>query len=214
MRCCKNELDRAGRPRGCAELPAVRRLRAPVVVTVDNLDRAECVGALWPVIPDARALRGQRRGREEHIDADNACVTRRSCSSSSRSTARRAVALYRCAYPLFQQSYEELGYPQGIQRPAGAGHRPPAAHAGADRAAGAHADARSRGRTPRRGPGCTTRSPTRRWKQRSAGQKLLMRMGTVNERRLKAKLDELRAQLVAKSPPETQHRRARPRRRC
>ena len=41
------------------------------------------------------------------------CVTRRTCACSKASTRKALVSLYVRHYPLFQQSYRELGYPNG-----------------------------------------------------------------------------------------------------
>jgi hypothetical protein len=113
----------------------------------------------------------------------------------------RAAALYRWMYPLFQQSYEELGYPQGyfndrlikvidhlLRTPV-----PPAPVAlTLLEIKGPYASQR---------PWVHYRYADPALEQATAGQKLLMRMGAVNQRRLQARLAELRAALLAAPKP-------------
>ncbi|MEO7855125.1 MAG: DUF3014 domain-containing protein [Rubrivivax sp.] len=167
-----------------------------VVVTVDNLDRVSASARLWPVVPAAGHFLASGEGEQMRIDADNGLRYAPFVQFIESIDSARAVALYRWMYPLFQQSYQELGYPNRyfndrlvqvidhlLQTPV-----PPEPIAVT--------------LTQIKGPVVSLRP----WvhhsftdpelEQRSAGQKLLMRMGNVNERRLKAKLIELRAQLV------------------
>jgi len=51
------------------------------------------------------------------------------------------------------------------------------------------------------GPGCSTSSTIRRWQALSSGQKTLLRMGPVNQRRIKARLAEIRRLVTAGSVP-------------
>ena len=89
------------------------KLAIRVVATVDNLARPHAAPALWPVNPTP--------GRFTTTGA-GAAPTTISAANSQRYTplvrfiesvdTTKAVALYVSAYPLFQQAYEELGYPR------------------------------------------------------------------------------------------------------
>ena len=170
-----------------------------VVATVDNLDRPHASARVWPVNPTAGRFKATARGDPKVVDADNALRYAPFVQFVEAIDTTRAVALYRWLYPLFQQSYEELGYPKLyfndrlvqvidhlLQTPT---PTEPLAVA----------------LTEIKGPIASARP----WvhyafadpalEQRSAGQKLLMRMGAVNERRLKAKLAAFRDQLVARA---------------
>ena len=99
--------------------------------------------------------------------------------------AKKAAALYTRFYPLFQQAYEELGYP-------GRYFNDRLIETIDNLLAAPEPD----------GPIALTvphvlyeyRDPD--LESRSAGQKALMRVGRDNERRLKAKLRELRQEIV------------------
>jgi hypothetical protein len=168
-----------------------------VVATADNLDRPGVSARLWPVVPSPGRFQTRGEGENLTIDPDNSLRYAPFVQFIESIDSARAVALYRWMYPLFQQSYQELGYPNGyfndrlvqvidhlLQTPVPA--EPVALTL-----------------TQIKGPVGSSRP----WvhysfadpdlEQLSAGQKLLIRMGSVNERRLKAKLVELRAQLVA-----------------
>jgi len=107
----------------------------------------------------------------------------------SQLDAKQLGALYIRYYPLFQQSYQNLGYPNGyfndrlvevidnlLETPDPKGSidlvRPNVMYIYANPAL----------------------------ESRSAGQKLLMRMGPENAKAIKAKLTELRAVIVAEPP--------------
>ena len=102
---------------------------------------------------------------------------------------RRVAALYVQYYPLFQQAYEELGYPRGYFN---------------DRLIEVidHLLAAPEVREPVRlvQPKVMYQFADPELEARSAGQKLLMRMGNANAALVKDKLRALRAELTA-SPP-------------
>ena len=171
------------------------------VATVDNLAREHASPMLWPLKPTA--------GRFS-VDAAPSGAARISPDNAARYTAfvlfaegvdtRTAAATYARLYPLFQQAYEDLGFP------------------------GCHFNDRLVEvidhllKTPEfeRMPEVRMRDikgpakPARPWENYefadptlaslSSGQKLLLRMGPVNERRLKARLREFRRELVAGNP--------------
>jgi hypothetical protein len=174
----------------------VRRL----VATIDNLDRSHAPAAVWPANPTPGRFSVLGRDDGQAVNPDNALRYAPFVHLVESVDAQAAVALYVRAYALFQQAYEELGYP------------------------GRHLNDRLVAvidhllRTPEppeplrvtlteiKGPIPSARP----WvhyafadpelEARSAGQKLLMRMGNVNQRRIKAKLGEVRA-LLSKTPP-------------
>jgi hypothetical protein len=99
--------------------------------------------------------------------------------------ARRAVALYRALYPLFQRAYEELGYPGRYFN---------------DRFIEAIDDllAAPELKTPPRlvQPKVLYQYADPDLERRSAGQKIMMRMGAANAAVVRAKLREIRAELL------------------
>ena len=168
-----------------------------VVATVDNLARPHAAPMLWPVNPAP--------GRFTTTDAGAASTTI-STTNSQRYTplvrfiesvdTTKAVALYVNAYPLFQQAYEELGYPRlyfNDRLVAVIDHllATPAAR-----------DGLGVKLTEVKG----SVAPTRPWvryelsdatlESLSSGQKMMLRAGPDNQARLKVKLREIRRQIT------------------
>ncbi len=79
-----------------------------VVATVDNLTRAHATARLWPVNPTAGRF---TVGADGHIAAANAARYDPFVKMVEAVDPVRAAAVYRRFYPLLQQSYAELGYP-------------------------------------------------------------------------------------------------------
>jgi hypothetical protein len=102
--------------------------------------------------------------------------------------ARAMVQKYVRAYPLFQRAYEELGYP-------GKYFNDRLMQAIDDMLAAPELD----GPIALVQPKVVWQFADPELEGRSAGQKMLMRMGKDNERRVKAKLREIRRELVAAS---------------
>ena len=81
------------------------------VATVDNLAQGHAASRLWPVVPTPeRFLVDERADGVFMADANSARYTPFVRFATSINTAK-AAALYARLYPLFQQAYEELGYP-------------------------------------------------------------------------------------------------------
>jgi hypothetical protein len=164
-----------------------------LVATVDNLGREAAPAQVWPINPTAgRFLVREEAGRLV-IDSDNGLRYAPFVQLIESVDLRDAVALYLRWYPEFQQAYESIGF------------------------AGRHFNTRLVEvidlllATPLpdgpievvlpaiRGP----HQPPRPWvlyefsdpslRGLSAGQQWLLRMGPVNQRRLQARLAELRA---------------------
>ncbi|KRD56173.1 hypothetical protein ASE52_01105 [Acidovorax sp. Root275] len=84
-----------------------------VVATVDNLGRAQAPSRMWPVQPMPQRF---------VVNGEGDAPTTMAATNSARYSAfltfaeavplEPAVALYARLYPLFQQAYEELGYPK------------------------------------------------------------------------------------------------------
>ena len=81
------------------------------VATVDNLGREHAPVRLWPVLPV--------HGRMPVVETDNGLRVAHAndlrylpfVRLATSVDAARAAALYRHLYPLFQQAFEDLGYP-------------------------------------------------------------------------------------------------------
>ncbi len=163
-----------------------------IVATVDNLPRRSAPRRTMPVVAVPGAFRAQGRGDDTAIAADNAARYAPYVHALLAVDAKALVAAYVRAYPLFQQAYQELGFPGryfndrliealddllAAPEPAGAVKltRPKVLYEFADPALEAA----------------------------SAGQKILIRMGRENALQVKAKLREIRGALVAASVPRS-----------
>jgi hypothetical protein len=170
------------------------------VATVDNLGRAHAPPLLWPVKPAPdRFLVDESTGAKSAIALDNAARYTPFVLLAESVDTRRAVELYTRMYPLLQRAYEELGFPKGYFN---------------DRLI-AILDLLLATPQPDypvpvqlmevKGPIASLRPWVRyeftdpALESLSAGQKILVRMGPVNQRRLKAKLAELRDELARRA---------------
>lgn len=88
---------------------AVRRF----VATVDNLPRKTAAARLMPVKPVPGAFGVASTGDDPTIGAQNALRYRPYIVAMEGVPAKRMVATYVQLYPLFQAAYQELGYPNG-----------------------------------------------------------------------------------------------------
>lgn len=174
-----------------------------VVATVDNLARTHAAPRLWPVNPTSGRFTTTETG---------ATTTTISAKNSQRYTplvhliesldTPKTVALYVRAYPLFQEAYEELGYPRGYFNDR--------LIAVIDRllATPTRAEPLAVKLTEVKGPIETARPWVRyefadpALESLSAGQKMLLRTGPDNEARLKIKLLEFRRQLTSAAPAQ------------
>ncbi len=168
-----------------------------VVATVDNLARALAPPSRWPIHPTPGRFTVDTGRDGSVIGAKNAARYAPFVALVEAVDSGRAVALYRQLYPLFQRAYEQLGYPGkyfndrliavidlllDTPEPSGA----------------------LKVEVPEiRGP----LKPTRPWvlyrysdpalEGLSSGQKILLRVGRENEKRLKSKLAEIRKLIAA-----------------
>lgn len=156
-----------------------------VVVTVDNLARPMAASRLWPVQPTPGKLQRLAVGDGELIGPDNGKRYEPFVAFVASVEPSRAAALYRRFYPLFQQAYAELGYPKGhfndrlvevidhlMSAPEPA--QPPAVKL-----------VEVKGEVPSTRPWVRYEYADEKLESLSAGQKIMVRVGLTNERRLK-----------------------------
>lgn len=167
------------------------------VATVDNLARPQAPARLWPVQPaPQRFLVEGAPGQEESIAAANAARYRPFVAFAEAVPLDAAVRLYAQLYPLFQTAYEELGYPRQYFN---------------DRLIAVIDHLRAapepvgplqvrltkvEGEVPSVQPWVRYEYADPGLQALSSGQKMLVRMGLDNERRLKAVLGELRRRIA------------------
>jgi hypothetical protein len=171
-----------------------------VVATVDNLPREQASSRLWPVQPTAGRFSVSKQANATVLSPDNAKRYEAFVSMVTSADVGRVATLYVRLYPQLQKAYEELGYPGRhfndrlvevidhlLETPEPAS--PPEMVL-----------------TEVRGPV----QPTRPWvnydfsdpdlRARSAGQKIMLRIGADNARALKGWLTVFRTR-ITRSPP-------------
>jgi hypothetical protein len=162
------------------------------VVTVDNLPRKKVAVELRPVktIPGEFVASG---GADSVVlDAENYARYAPLIKIVQTADAKQLAALYRRFYPLFQESYQNLGYPSAyfndrmvqvidhlLQTPD------------------------VKGQIKLVQPSVYYHFADPNLEALSAGQKALIRMGSDNAAAVKAKLKELRAEIAKTPPPAT-----------
>jgi len=191
----KNSLAELLADSALIKLPVLKDFVRRVVATIDNLPRHTVSLRVWPL----QRVPGQFRvgGNEEHptIAANNAARYAIYVRLVEAIDSAKLAAFYFHYYPLFQQAYRDLGYPKGyfndrlvevidhlletpdLQEPV-ALLRPKVLYLYAN------PDLESR----------------------SAGQKILMRIGTENAIRVKAKLREIRTEIANRSAPSAKNK--------
>ncbi len=166
------------------------------VATVDNLGRAHAPPAVWPVNPTGGRFMIEQRDAATVIAPDNSARYTPFVLLAETVDIRRAVDLYVRIYPLLQASYQELGYPKGYfndrliavidQLLATPERDEPLKLELTD----------VKGPIPSERPWVRYQFTDPQLESLAAGQKILLRVGSVNGRRLKAKLTEIRAELI------------------
>jgi hypothetical protein len=170
-----------------------------VVATVDNLARSHAPARLWPVHPAGGRFGTQPVNEGEAsavITAENAKRYAAFVAWVETLDVKTVSALYRRLYPNFQRAYEELGYPGRYfnDRVIDVVDHLLATPTLDEPVAVKLADIKGPIQPPR--PWVMIEFADPSIEARSAGQKLLMRMGNDNAQRIKAKLRELRAALT------------------
>jgi hypothetical protein len=173
------------------------------VATVDNLGREYAPPSAWPVLPTPGRFTVQETPDGPVIAADNAERYTPFVLLAGTVDVQRAARLYARLYPLLQQAWRQLGMGDRYFN---------------DRLvevidlllATPEPDQPLRLQlTEVKGPIPSERPWTRyqfadpQLESLAAGQKILLRVGLVNERRLKHKLAQLREQLVKAPVPAT-----------
>ena len=159
------------------------------VATVDNLPRKAYAARLNPVRPPGGLLATTGSDATLAIAPANAARYAPYLRVLESVDASRAAALYTRFYPLFQQAYVDLGYPNGYFN---------------DRLVevidNLAATPQVQGPLKLTVPHVLYEYADPQLEALSAGQKLLLRMGPENAARVKAKLRDFRARIVAQPP--------------
>jgi hypothetical protein len=172
-----------------AELVYPAELVRRIVATVDNLPRKTAPSRMlpWQPVPGGFVTLGE--GDQAVIAARNAARYEPYVRVVQGIDTRALVRRYIDSYPLFQQAYEQLGYPNQYFT---------------DRLIEAIDDLLAAPEPPM---APKLEQPKVRYtfadpelESLSAGQKIMVRVGRENEAKLKAKLREVRAELLAARP--------------
>jgi hypothetical protein len=170
------------------------------VVTVDNLARAHAAPRLWPVNPTPGRFSVSGDGELRNIAAENAGRYTPLVTLLTSVDSRRAATLYARMYPQLQRAYEELGYPgryfndrvvEVIDHLL-ATPEPPAAGPLMQLT-------EVKGSVPSTQPWLRYEFADPGLQSLSAGQRIMLRVGSAHRQALKAKLAELRT-LLARAP--------------
>jgi len=174
------------------KLPKFIRLKNIVhriVATIDNLPRDHVAPELMPVSPAPGPLITVKSGEDLALGPKNFERYQPYVGLAEMLPADGLVEIYRRFYPLFQEQYEELGYPDGYFN---------------DRLVEVidHLLATPEIKGPLRlvQPDVLYEFADPALKKLSAGQKILLRIGLDNQLKLKAKLREIRHALVSAAP--------------
>jgi Protein of unknown function (DUF3014) len=162
-----------------------------IVVTVDNLPRKKVAVDLRPVKPTSGEAQVATQGDVTTLAVANYARYQPFIHLVETTDPKTLATVYFHLYPLFQQAYEDLGYPGRFFN---------------DRLVEVidHLMAAPEPQGPIElvQPKVFYQFADLKLEDLSAGQKLMIRMGPANERLLKMKLRDLRAELV-QSPPGT-----------
>jgi hypothetical protein len=168
----------------------MRDLASRLVATVDNLPRPKVAQKVLPVRGPAGAFVVDGEGDERVIGAENAARYASHLRLLEAVDTKQAAVLYLHFYPLLQQAYRDLGYPQG--------HFNDRLVAVID-----HLLATPEIEAPIKlvQPKVLYEFADPALEASSAGQKLLLRMGAANATHVKNKLRAFRREITA-SPPQ------------
>ena len=171
------------------------------VATVDNLARSHAPPMLWPINPTPDRFMVEERAGGPIISADNSLRYTPLVLLAEAVDAGNAVDLYIRMYPLLQRAYEQLGYPKRyfndrlievIGQLLATPDADEPIKVQLTEVKGSVASVRPWVRYEFADPALESLS---------AGQKILLRVGSVNERRLKAKLAVIRQELIKRVKP-------------
>jgi hypothetical protein len=160
-----------------------------IVVTIDNLPRKKVAVDLRPVKPTPGDTAISNQGDTTTLGAANYARYAPFIHLVETTDPKTLATVYFHLYPLFQQAYEDLGYPGRFFN---------------DRLVEVidHllAAPEPQGPIDVVQPNVFYQFADPKLEDLSAGQKLLIRMGPANERSLKAKLRDFRSELVQNGP--------------
>jgi hypothetical protein len=166
------------------------------VATVDNLAREQAPASAWPVQPTKQRFITEGQGERQAIAANNAARYNAIVLFAESVDPGKAAKVYARLYPLFQQAYEELGYPGRyfndrliavidhlLQAPEPQG--PVQVRL-----------VEVKGNVPSQRPWVRYEYVDPKLESMSSGQKIMVRMGPENERKMKASLRGFREQIA------------------
>jgi hypothetical protein len=160
-----------------------------IVTTVDNLPRRKVAERLFPVKPAAGQIVTTGQGEEVTLSPANYARYTPYVRLAQRVDTKKLIAVYVHFYPLFQQAYEELGYPKKYFN---------------DRLVEVIDDLLDapdvQGPVKLVRPKVLYEFADAELEDLSAGQKVLVRVGPENAALIKTKLRELRREVVAETP--------------
>jgi Protein of unknown function (DUF3014) len=160
------------------------------VATIDNLPRQTVALSKMPVQPVEGGLETAQANGQTLLRADNAERYATYIRLMEQVDTKKLVQTYVHFYPLFQKAYQDLGYPNGyfndrlvevIDNLLAAPEVPAPVELAQPKVLYEFADPKL--------------------EQLSAGQKMMIRMGPVNESRAKAKLRDIRRAVTGQSLP-------------
>ena len=164
-----------------------------IVATVDSLPRETAPQRMMPLKPVRGAFAVSGSGEELVLDAKNFARYEPYVKALAAVDAKALVAAYVHAYPLFQRAYRDLGYPKGHFN---------------DRLLAMIDDmlAAPEVKAPIKllRPKVLYEFADPELETLSAGQKAMVRMGPANAAQVKAKLREIRKEIIAASEARRQ----------
>jgi len=162
-----------------------------IVATVDNLPRTKAMPQRWPIKPTPGRFITSGGGDDVTLSAENFRRYEPFVRRLEAVDTDKLVALYKRFYPLFQQAYRELGYPKKYFN---------------DRLVEMIDDMLAapevKGPIKLAKPWVMYEFADSELEARSAGQKILIRMGADNAARVKAKLREIRQRVASGVPKQ------------
>ncbi len=185
----KNALGELSLDKALIDLFQLHDFVRRIVATVDNLPREKLALRLMPVKPAGGKFLVAGKDEGLAIGADNAARYAPYLRLAGAIDTGKLVALYIHFYPLFQQAYQELGYPKGYFN---------------DRLVDVIDDllAAPEVKAPVKlvRPKVFYLFADPALEARSAGQKILMRVGSENAALIKAKLRDICRELTRQVP--------------
>ena len=186
-------LTRVANNQALAGLIISSELVRHIVMTIDNLPRSKVATRLLPVKPPSgQFIVTNVDGNDLSVSPANARRYKSYVRLAQTLETQRLIAAYVHFYPLFQQAYEELGYPNQY-------FNDRVVEAIDDLLAAPDMD----GNVKLVQPKVLYLFADPDLEDLSAGQKIMIRMGRENAAAIKAKLREIRRELVMEPPSMT-----------